>query len=70
MRVAHEHRFHTADEVAGYIAEAARIVVEAELHPDFQVPAFVKALDLLSAKHVALEQAAMPAMAIPSGRRY
>jgi hypothetical protein len=62
--------YSTPEQVLGYIEQAARIVVEAELTDDLQPIAFTKALDLLSAKHVFVDQAdaqpiGVPLMGIP-----
>jgi len=65
-----EEAHHTPAQVAGYIADAAKIVVEAELHPDFQVPAFLKAVELLASKQIFFEQPQVMAgglMQVPRG---
>ncbi len=51
-----ELQHHTPEQVAGYINQAAMIVVEAELYDDLQPLAFVEAIRLLAAKNIQIEQ--------------
>lgn len=56
MRKAFEAYFHTPEDVARYIADAGRIVEEADIPPDLTEAAFVQALNLLAQKQVTFEQ--------------
>lgn len=63
-----EIQHNTPEQVAGYLDEALRIVTELEPPEDLREVAFGKAVDLLAAKQLMLEQPAtlgMGALAIP-----
>ena len=63
-----EVQHNSAEQTHAYIAAALALVEELEPPEDLRVAAFSKAVDLLSAKQLILEQPApigMPAMAIP-----
>lgn len=49
-------RHHSHDEIRSYLADAQRLVHEAELDGDLKVPAFLKAVELLAGKQVTLQQ--------------
>jgi hypothetical protein len=51
-----EQHYNTRDQVRDYIATAAAIVAELELDGDLKVPAFEKAVDLVSGKQITFEQ--------------
>jgi len=53
-----EVQHNTADQVREYLQGALDIVHELELDDDLRVPAFQKAVDLLAAKQLLLEQVA------------
>jgi hypothetical protein len=49
------HLQYAADDVRGYLEQAAAIVAELELVDDLKVPAFQKAVDLLAGSHMTVE---------------
>jgi hypothetical protein len=49
------HLQYAADDVRGYLEQAAAIVVELELDDDLKVPAFQKAVELLAGSHMTVE---------------
>lgn len=68
-----ELHHNTPEQVTSYLRAALNCVDEAEIPEDLRGPAFVKAVDLIAAKQVMLDQAdvqpvGVPAMAIPRGR--
>jgi len=65
-----EHPYNTNEQVRGYLEDALAIVSELGIDGDLKVAAFERAVDLLAAKHVAMEQLApgLGAMTIPRGR--
>jgi hypothetical protein len=58
--------------VRGYLIEALAIVSELELSDDLRQLAFSKAVDLLAAKQIVLEQSPVPVpqIGIPRNRRH
>jgi hypothetical protein len=64
-----EYPHHTTEQVRGYLEEACAIVAGLELDDDLRVPAFTKAVELLAAKQIVMEQigGVVPTMAIPRG---
>jgi hypothetical protein len=52
------HLQFAADDVRGYLEQAATIVAELELDDDLKVPAFDKAVELLAGSHLTIEQPA------------
>lgn len=65
-----EHHHHTAEQVTGYLDEALSIVGALGVSDELLVPAFTKAVELLSAKTIEVEQFAGPLehLAIPNRR--
>lgn len=55
--IAREHPNYTREQVAGHLADALAIVGELELTDELAPIAFAKAVDLLAAKRIELEQA-------------
>lgn len=61
---------YTREQVVGHFDEALAIITELELDDDLRVPAFLKAVDLLCAKQLIVEQinpGILGGMAIPRG---
>lgn len=60
---------NTPEQVREYLEGALAIIADLELEDDLRVPAFMKAVDLLSAKQIFYEQAGPlpPNMVIPRG---
>lgn len=66
----HEVVHNTPEQVAGYLDEALRIVAQIEPPEDLRAIAYGKAVDLLAAKNITIEQPAplgLGGMAIPRG---
>ena len=64
---------HTPEQVLGYLREATEIMGEFNGHEATWTPIFLKVVDLLSEKSVALvppQSVQPPAMAIPRGGRH
>jgi hypothetical protein len=55
----HEYHHNTAEQVKGYLDEALRIVTELDPPADLVGIAFAKAIDMLGAKQIVMEQAQM-----------
>jgi hypothetical protein len=49
------HLQYAADDVRGYLEQAAAIVGELELADDLKVPAFQKAVELLAGSHMTVD---------------
>jgi hypothetical protein len=66
-----EYRHNEPEQVRLYLEAALELVDALDPPEDLREPCFTKAVDLLAAKTVQFEQAAMqlPAMAIPGQRR-
>ena len=65
------HNSH--EQVVGYLVEALAAVREAEIPEHLEVPAFQKALEMVAAKNIYIEQPSaspigIPRMTIPRGR--
>jgi hypothetical protein len=60
-----EFQHNTREQVVEYIATAREIVEELEIDPELRAPAFLKAVDLLSAKQINLAVPAPLAAGVP-----
>lgn len=63
-----EYPHHTPEQVRGYLIEALAILAELELTDDLRPLAFSKAVDLLAAKQILVEQAQPAGLAWPIKR--
>jgi hypothetical protein len=68
--IRHELPHNTPEQVREYLSAALEIVAELDPPTDLRVTAFDKAVNLLAAKQIGIEQVqpGMPTMAIPRGR--
>ena len=55
-----EYPHHTSEQVRGYLADALAIVTELDLDDDLRALAFAKAVELLAAKQIVMEQIRAP----------
>lgn len=63
-----EYPHHSPEQVRGYLIEALAIVSELELDDELRRIAFTKAVDLLSAKQIIMEQAQPQPLGWPLAR--
>lgn len=64
------HQIITAEQAKAMLDDALAILGEAELDDELRAPAFAQVLQWLGQRHVVVEQAAAPMMAIPRNARH